>query len=92
MNKKSPDLFKVNQYANILKGSITDPLTMLGFTTLAGDAMVNGVPTIEKINQWIGAQLRKHPGPKYVNKPTTAKQIQKNIGNFLDYIANTKYD
>lgn len=89
LNKKSPDLFKINQYADILKGKKTDPLTILGFSALAGDAMVNGVPTIQKINKWIASEMAKDPKKVTVsNKPTTAKNIRKNIGEFLDYLTN----
>lgn len=88
LNKKSPDLFKINQYANILKGSKTDPLTILGFSALAGDAMVNGVPTIKRINNWIAQEMAKDPKKTYVNKPTTAKDIRTNIGKFLDSLTN----
>lgn len=86
LNKQSPDLFKINQYANILKGNKSDPLTILGFSALAGDAMVNGVPTIQKINEWIAKEFEKNPQKQYVNKPTTAREIRQNIGKFLDFL------
>lgn len=89
LNKKSPDLFKINQFANILKGKKTDPLTILGFSALAGDAIVNGVPTIEKIYDWMANQTARNPKKVTItSKPATAKSIRKSIGEFLDYLTN----